>query len=208
MVAFKFRGEDDFCKHTLDIIDKQRLYCADWTCLNDPMEAHFLFVRRSVADENAFLERLKRAKHGFKVCSLSAKFTSRLMWGHYAAGFRGVAIEVDLPDVDWIKPIDYREHIIRIDGSDYTCVEDEARDILFTKYKVWCYEKEIRIQSSEEFYKLDKPIARVIFGNRIKPENLKQLETRCQRMQFILCRASLSDAGLQIDPYLPPDDRD
>src|SRR5262249_29405140 len=62
--------------------------------------------RRSYSD---LIDEIIRSKKGLLVCALSQTFDCHLLWAHYASGFRGLAIEVDLPDDDRnVRPIQYR----------------------------------------------------------------------------------------------------
>ena len=121
------------------------------------------------------------------------------MWGHYASGFKGVAIEVALPDSDRIRRINYCAHIPRVENRDNDCIEYYAQRILFTKYMDWSYENEIRVQSNQTHYELTNPIARVIVGHRIKTSDLKKLKSLRRSKQFFLSCARLTDDGLRID---------
>src|SRR4051812_9219826 len=100
MRAFKFRASAQI-EYALDILFNRRLRCSDWRRLNDPMEGLFAYSTR--ADE-PYVQRMVKgigeAKSQYKVCSLSADFQSHLLWSHYANGFDGVAIEVELPEHD------------------------------------------------------------------------------------------------------------
>lgn len=100
MRAYKFRSAAKI-EFALDIILRRRLYCGDWRSMNDPMEGLFMYPTRG--DVPQVQERIKGigdAKSAYRVCSLSADFQSHLLWAHYASGFDGLAIEVELPDND------------------------------------------------------------------------------------------------------------
>src|ERR1043165_9049204 len=92
MVAYKFRSSAQLAL-ALDIIFDRRLHCADWTTFNDPREGFFEYSSR----DNQKAQAIRSAKGRYKVCCLSQTFGSRLLWAHYAAGFDGMAIEIDIP---------------------------------------------------------------------------------------------------------------
>jgi hypothetical protein len=95
MLAYKFRSSAQIAR-ALDIIFEQRLHCADWSTFNDPREGFFHY---SPADRQK-LNALRLAKQRYRICCLSKTMESRLLWAHYASGFDGLAIQVELPDDD------------------------------------------------------------------------------------------------------------
>ena len=64
MKAYKFRASSQF-DATLDIIFNRRLYCADWSRLNDPMEGRFVYAFSSGngGDPNKEMGRIIREKN-------------------------------------------------------------------------------------------------------------------------------------------------
>jgi len=82
-----------------------------------------------------------------------------LLWGHYANGFKGIAIEVELGD-DWIsgnasqcvdrecRPVEYMDNVPCFGGGAENAEGDPkllARRILTSKLKPWSYEQEYRL---------------------------------------------------------------
>ena len=110
MKAYKFRSASQIA-FTLDIIFNRRLFCSDWKMLNDPMEGMFVFSHQTSDgyDYKKEIQQIIEEKKRLKVCSLSATYESHLLWAHYAGGFDGCAIEIEIPDNDpRIKKIEYR----------------------------------------------------------------------------------------------------
>jgi hypothetical protein len=99
MLAYKFR-EPSQIEYALDILFNNRLFCADWTRLNDPMEGIFSYSHHTTdeTDYSELLDEIKIEKKRIKICSLSKTFDCHLLWAHYADGFSGMAIEVQLPN--------------------------------------------------------------------------------------------------------------
>jgi hypothetical protein len=199
MLAYKFRPPSQL-KYALDIIRKKRLYCSDWEKLNDPMKGIFRYSyrsdERSLYDE--FVRILHRKKKRLLVCSLSKTFDSHLLWAHYAEGFRGLAIEVELPDDSpSIQPIKYREVPINV------CFDDNfpptREEILSSKYVDWEYEGEVRILQPEKWYPLSTPVRRVIAGQRMGPDLFEQLRLTCQRRNIILSRTRIQNYRIYVD---------
>src|SRR5688500_14515121 len=102
MRAYKFRSAGQLAL-ALDIVYHCRLYCSDWETLNDPLESLFMYSYLSPSDQSATTAAAKAVQAAaklLKVCSLSQTFDSHLLWAHYAEGFTGLAVEVEVPDAD------------------------------------------------------------------------------------------------------------
>jgi hypothetical protein len=152
MLAYKFRSASEL-HFALDIILNNRLHCSDWRKLNDPMEGQFGYSYRTTdeQDHSKEVDEIISHKRDLVICSLSKTFDSHLLWAHYASGFSGLAIEVELPD---------RAHNVsgrRIAWRIRPCVvpsrhkpEQAAEEILSSKYKEWEYEREVRILQRDE----------------------------------------------------------
>jgi hypothetical protein len=204
MKAYKFRSSSQI-EFALDIILNRRLYCADWRSLNDPMEG--IYAYSTPPGDEPFAQRIVKgigaAKSRYKVCSLSADFQSHLLWSHYAGGFNGLAIEVDLPDNDHnIRPVDYRGVYAFLDMNQVTDENEAARTILFSKYREWQYEREIRILHDSEFYCFRRPVTRVIVGQRMNAALFRALHVVCDREGVEFCRVGIGDEGIDAD-YVP-----
>ena len=100
MLAYKFRSSKPI-EWITDIIKKKELYCTDWAKFNDPPEARFYYLEEYSQRPSS----LVKLKEQLKVCSLSKSFRSRLLWAHYANGFDGAPIEIDLPESDFGKTL-------------------------------------------------------------------------------------------------------
>ncbi|GIK48238.1 MAG: hypothetical protein BroJett013_09350 [Alphaproteobacteria bacterium] len=199
MKAFKFRSSTNL-EFALDVIVNRRLFCADWRKLNDPMEGLFKYSSKLETYAEERVKGIGQAKSQYKVCSLSADFQSHLLWSHYAGGFDGLAIEVDLPDhSDRIRPLEYRDVYAFLDMDLVTDERVAAEKILFSKYREWEYEKEIRILHQSEWYPLERPIPRVIVGHRMKDVLVDTLATVCDREEIELCKVRIDDSGIGVE---------
>jgi hypothetical protein len=206
MLAYKFRPASQI-EFVFDILLKQRLYCADWRRLNDPMEGMFASTHRNA--ERPYVQQvvmgIREAKGKYKVASLAGTFDSHLLWAHYAGGFDGVAIEIDLPeDEPAIKKIDYRGVFAFVDIDHLNTEDEAARTILFSKYQEWRYEQEVRILHDQEFYRLDRPIRRVIVGHRMGEAMFDALHLICHKLGIVVCRAGIGDEGIDADAVPEP----
>lgn len=213
MKAYKFRSAAQI-GYAFDIIINRRLYCSDWRNLNDPMEGMFVYGHNAGA-ESDISKRVKgivKEKRQYKVCSLAGTFDSHLLWSHYAGGFDGVAIEVDLPDdTHNIRKLEYRGVFAYVDMNSFTSEAEAAEQILFSKNKEWQYEKEIRILHDSEWYELPRPVTRVIAGQRMPQALFEVLNITCNSLGITFNKVGIGDEGIdadQVDPpaHLIPDD--
>lgn len=205
MLAYKFRSpaQIDFA---LDILFNNRLYCGDWSRMNDPMEGLFAYSYASTdeTDYSKKLDDIKRHKKQIKSCSLSRTFDCHLLWAHYADGFSGLAIEVELPDnSDQIKDVTYGGVFAAVSIASKTLPDETARQILSSKYMEWSYEKEVRILNDAEWYKLPSPVRRIIVGHRMNPSLFQGLRIICERQGITINRTGIGDEGIDAD-HVPP----
>jgi uncharacterized protein (DUF1800 family) len=165
MKVYRFRklsSELDYYR-LKEIIETGEFWCSNFWELNDPMEGVFS-VLYSKEDEKKVVEKINEI-HGrkgqYKICSFSGKkgFKKSNMWGCYADGFKGVAIEVEVADDEKkIMPINYNDTgaLFNFEGVD---VKDEnVEKILLNKGNAWKYENEYRFLDKigeENIFKID-----------------------------------------------------
>lgn len=205
MRAYKFRSASQIA-FALDIIINRRLYCSDWKMLNDPMEGMFVYSHQSSDgyDYKKEVQQIIEEKKRLKICSLSAKYDSHLLWAHYAGGFDGCAIEVEIPDTHRsVKKVDYRGVFAHVSMPNGRSPEDLANQVLSSKYQEWSYEQEVRILQSEEWFQLDEPVKRVIAGHRMPPALFEAMNIICNSMGIQFCRTGIGDEGIDAD-YVEP----
>jgi hypothetical protein len=205
MLAYKFRSATQI-EYVLDILFNNRLFCADWSRLNDPMEGFFGYSYSSTdeVDYSKRLDEITDHKRHIKVCSLSGTFDSHLLWAHYADGFSSVAIEIELPDkCPKVRNVTYGGVFTTISIADERLPKETARRILSSKYAAWSYEKEVRILNDSEWYGLVKPVRRIIVGHRMTPSLFEGLRIICDRREITINRTGIGDEGIDAD-YVPP----
>lgn len=135
MRAYKFRAASQIA-FALDIIINRRLFCSDWKMLNDPMEGMFVYSHQSSDgyDYKKVVQQIIEEKKRLKICSLSATFDSHLLWAHYAGGFDGLAIEVEIPDNHRsVKKVDYRGVFAHVSMPNGRSPEELANQVLSSK---------------------------------------------------------------------------
>lgn len=139
---------------------------------------------------------LRQEKKHLLICSLSKTFDSHLLWAHYAEGFRGLAIEVDLPQNSLIQPVEYGCVPINVDFESNS--PPTPRRILLSKYVEWKYEEEVRILQPEKWYK-ELTVKRVIAGGRIEPSLFEALRIICEARNITLSRARIRNYRIYVD---------
>lgn len=150
MKLYKFRALsncDDFSR-IKEIIETGEFWCSKFMDMNDPMEGVYLSAELNKKE----IAKIYDEKESYKICSFSGEngFKNPLMWGYYANGFKGIAIEIEIEESD-----NQQDKIVPIN---YETKKDERGniiDILTYKRKCWEHENEYRF--------LDKEI-----GNRVK----------------------------------------
>ncbi|WP_462273335.1 hypothetical protein [Methanohalophilus sp.] len=137
----KFRSlanEHDF-KRARQIIEKGEFWCSKLWNHNDPMEGIFFTYNYDSIDS------LFDGKNNYVICSfaLPEALSEPLLWGYYANGFKGIAIEIEPNDnetfreIQYYKESDFREKIFES--------TDEIPDIITRKLDNWKHEKEVRL---------------------------------------------------------------
>jgi len=143
MKLYKFRAlgsRTDF-KRIKEILATGKFWCAKFSELNDPMEGGFHAC--GINPDEIFA-----GKQEYAICSLAAEesLSNCLMWGYYANGFKGVAIELETAPIsidemmNSIEPVKYEEHLPTVSASRYT----EIKRVLTTKLSAWKHESEWR----------------------------------------------------------------
>lgn len=166
MTLYKFRPLDDelsLCR-AKEILRSGKFWCSKFWELNDPMEGVYLLSEsndQSVKD-------VFSGKAQYLICSFSGKqaLSNPLMWGYYANGFRGMAIEVEVSNREVAKV----EYVSKIPDKWPSNIQDCVRKILTTKLAAWKHEDEFRYlglyddKCDQRAIKLGR-ITSVYFGN-------------------------------------------
>jgi hypothetical protein len=197
MRAFKFRAVENL-HLVLDILIHQRLYCAPMSVLNDIREGDLRMGHDHDrwAEINDFGRKVETRARELRVCALTSGIDSHLLWAHYAGGYGGVAIELDIPESD-AKTVEYQdEFLFASDLFKTHSVDDAATRILLRKYRDWSYEGEVRVITSEPYYKLAKPIRRVVLGSRATPAVTAAVQILCNHYKILVERMVVSDQGI------------
>src|SRR3954453_17343891 len=155
-IFYKYRGITNL-ERTLDIIVEGRLYAAQFTDLNDPMEGVYLYDEQVVTQTER--ERITKEKLEYRLVSLSETYASTLMWSYYAEGHTGIVVGV--------RPLNSSPDILRVDYDGPWRLSDDgssqAKEILLRKYKLWAHEREHRAFVSKEQRFLPVEVKEIIF---------------------------------------------
>lgn len=204
MKAYKFRSATNF-EFISDIIVHKRLHCAPPSILNDLLEGdlrHGVDRGRELEVIN-FGQAVSREIDSYRICALSTTFDSHLLWAYYAAGFSGLAIEIDLPESD-LTPVEYSDSFIYTSELiDTHTAPEAAKRVLSRKSKRWIHEKEVRIITKSQFYSLPNAISRVIVGSRMSPSMMTALYVICSNYKIGLDRVILADWGMYTMGFQP-----
>lgn len=212
MKLYKYRSLANLW-HVLDVIVNQRLYCAHWSELNDPLEGRYEIYlgERSDRLESIMASRIDKAKDTYRVASLSADPTNFLMWSHYADGHKGIVIEVEVPDD--------HEDLMQVIYTPFSSVftdklqtKEDMRHLFNGKGEEWGYEQEYRIVIEGRFFALPQPVRRLLLGplvsedqattlRKIVPETVEIVRMGLDRIQGTIVVNSPNKA---IQPSLTP----
>lgn len=176
----------DFVR-AIKIIENGEFYCAKLWDLNDPMEG--VYVTYEPTNESIINE-VFSDKNKYVICSFSSiedlnnPLKNPLLWGYYANGYKGIAIEIDWlenkhgkifngKDIDNIESNEINKCIVKVNYIDN--ISEIKNDdnpvsvpkIISSKLKCWTHEGEYRYLTKSKpsgLIKIGK-IKKVHFGN-------------------------------------------
>jgi len=126
-------------KNALDDLDHRRLKISEIDKLNDPFE--LWCVAQSDPTLRAGLRRYKvEMSQRFGILCFCREWHNPVLWSHYADKHAGMCLGFDVPS-NTIRAIKYRSQRSQLRRP---LTADSASELLFTKYRDWSYEREIR----------------------------------------------------------------
>lgn len=168
MKLYKFRSlasEADFDR-VKGILETGKFWHSKFSELNDPIEGGFTIFPNVNGADREMIDRIYGEKNEYKICSFSNQnaFTLPTLWGYYANGFKGVAVEIEVKEIDVCK-VEYVEDVFHVeDNLDYAGM---TKQILTRKFTPWEHEGEFRslvkLQGEQGLYKVGN-ITSVFFG--------------------------------------------
>ncbi|CAM4487953.1 DUF2971 domain-containing protein [Alteromonas australica] len=161
-MLYKYRSLANF-KNFVDIILNNRIYAAPYYDLNDPMEGLYTYDEGAINEE--MVEKIKGEKGKLRICSLSRRADSTLMWSHYADSHRGVVLGIEVNKKYEVRPVTYEglsyvKHATRFGGH------ETAKNVLTCKLEPWAYEEEERVFVSDGQY-ASVTIEEVVLGSKM-----------------------------------------
>lgn len=202
MKLYKFRmlgDELSFCR-AKEILRTSQFWCSRFWELNDPMEGVYSFTAAGEAPiEEVFSSKARRV-----ICSFSGRkaFSNPVMWGYYANGFKGMAIEVEV-SADEVQKINRMTYAKNVADWSKTVGADPVTKILTTKLSRWKHEDEYRFLC-DSVEPVAKPIGKITavhfghpYGNTI---NDYQIREKSKEMRvFLAYRLELQSLAESMD---------
>lgn len=192
LVKFRPLANENDLNRAKEIIETGRFWCSKLWNLNDPMEGVFSTYNPEYINP-LFTEKNKRV-----ICSFSCldALNNPLLWGYYANGYKGIAIEIEvhnnMADNEKIKKITYKNESL-LDSNVFG-----VDDIITRKLTNWEHENEYRFlkKSKEEgLYKIGD-ITKVHFGTPYKKmannENIHNNSETLRKYNFLKKELQLS----------------
>lgn len=145
-----------------------------------------------------YIDAIVEGKKKLRICAFSKDRKNILLWAHYADGFKGVCIEVDLKErklVDYeTVAVEYSSHRVSFSNNARRLVDEMPRIILSKKSSVWKYEKEVRTLSRDEYIHDGVSIKSVLLGIRT-PKILKEAIFRITPQGIPIFETYISDSN-------------
>ncbi|MBU1976003.1 MAG: hypothetical protein KKG59_06380 [Nanoarchaeota archaeon] len=183
--VYKFRplaNCDDYCR-IKSIIETGKFWCSKLWNLNDPMEGVYVILDIS----RGILEQVFTEKNEYVICAFSGgdALNNHLLWGYYANGYKGVAIEIEV-ELNEIEKMRYKT---KENFSEGISLSDEsstiAKKIITRKLDAWDHETEFRFlrKNKEDNYKIGS-IKKIHFGNPYgNVKNYEEVKTNSKSLK-------------------------
>jgi len=136
LTLYKFRslGKPEELERVKKILETGCFWCSRFSELNGPMEG----VYRSFGTQG--MDQVYCEKKSYMICSFSLyeAFINPAMWGYYAGGFKGVAIEIHVSKTV-VKQVNYCSDTLNFGDN-----TPDVMRILTSKLNPWKHEAEYR----------------------------------------------------------------
>lgn len=166
-IYYKYKSlNGDNWKYLLDIILNNRLYCAKYNQLNDPMEGYYLSKENLPQELRNYI---RNQKGSYRICSLAQEDSNKLLWAHYADGFKGIVIGLKTKEL--VNSVNY-DGLHELNDLLINPNQDIS-SLFFHKLNEWRYENESRILLRNRKF-INIKVVEIIFGLRVD-KNFKKL---------------------------------
>ncbi len=183
MRVLKFRKletEKDYDRIT-EIIKTNKLYCSKLWNLNDGMEGVY---ETPFKDEENILRNFFE-KDNYVICAFSniTELNNNLLWGYYANGGKGIAIEIEIT----LEKLKFDEKVKKITYYNNSPITiSDMEQVILAKLSSWQHENEIRFlknKSEEGLYKIGK-VVKIHFGTPYRyVENYDKIKRKSKSLQ-------------------------
>lgn len=194
MKLYKYRSLRKF-DFVADILCNQRFHASSFFDLNDPMEGLFEYTEST---KKEYIDAIIEGKRKLRICAFSKDCKNILLWAHYADGFKGICIEVDLREPQLedyeIVTVEYSTRRVSFSNNSRHLVSVMPRRILSQKSSVWKYEKEVRTLSRDKYIHDGVSIKSILLGIRT-PEILKEAIFRITPPDIPIFETCISDTN-------------
>jgi hypothetical protein len=157
MPAYKFLNQ----KYGLKSLYERRLRRTRISELNDPFELR-PYDLTNASHRTVFLRTRDELAERYGLLCFSAGWNDPVIWSHYSDNHRGLCLGFDVPPSRQGEPqakkVEYIDAPLPLPKNLLSMDEEQRRPIvdrmLYTKYRFWEYEKEIRVWTDleEEFF--------------------------------------------------------
>jgi Protein of unknown function (DUF2971) len=131
-------------KYALKTLNERKLKISQVLDLNDPFELQPFDVSDPATLQGLTATRNELARR-YGVLCFSKSWKSPVLWAHYAEKHKGVCLGFDVP-VQQAEPINYVDSRLVAGAANLGTV----KELLYTKYRHWEYEDEVRMWAGLE----------------------------------------------------------
>lgn len=146
------KGSD--LERATEIIKSGKFWHTSFSELNDPMEGTFTAI------DHDLISHLYEGKARYKLCSFSQEeaFKAPLMWAHYANGFKGLAIEIEVKSKELEYKDIYKVRYVtkKLEAKPGDGPAETVKKILTRKFSLWGHESEYRSLITSEKSRVQK----------------------------------------------------
>jgi hypothetical protein len=126
-------------ENALDDLRRRQIMLSKVDALNDPFEL-WCFAQEDQRIAAALRELKDEAARDYGMLCFSRHWHNPVMWSHYSDRHKGICLGIEV-DEQFLRPISY---VKERPPLQYPPTQETMMQLLFTKYRDWCYEEELR----------------------------------------------------------------
>lgn len=210
ILKFRGLGDDAAVARATDSIEEGTGWYSNFWALNDPMEGMLRVGGTHVGgvDFGPLLE--QKQEIGIFSAAAADAIYEPLMWGHYAAGFKGVALEYEV-EAEKCYKVEYVHDLPTTLGPNHT-----QHGHFLSKGHAWRYEQEVRLfEESADVLRRVGNVVRVVICDPIgdcknradmvaRIPSLLDYYRRLAQLHQVLCASEVSVARAWLSVTEPP----